>query len=155
MKCPTCGTENETNAAFCDQCGASLSTTPPSPHRGSPSTPPPPPERVGMPVAPCHLIIGCQPISVPLKKETILGRADSASGWNPDVDLAPYGGTPSAWVSRSHVKIVWQDGWVLEDLDSTNGTFLRGQRLVPGTRAPVHNGEEFQIGKLQVTFFAR
>jgi pSer/pThr/pTyr-binding forkhead associated (FHA) protein len=108
-----------------------------------------------MPVAPCHLIIGGQLLAVPLKKEAIIGRSESASGWNPDVDLATYGGTSEGGISRKHAKIVWQGKWLLEDLSSTNGTFLRGQRLSPGTRAALNNGEVFQIGSLQITFFAQ
>ena len=189
MKCPTCGTENESSAAFCDQCGAALGAATPKLSSGTPqATPvqpqitpraqpapsvppanlppapsvppaqpsvPPPPEIVGMPVVPCHLMIGGQSVSAPLKKQVVLGRADAATGWMPDVDLTPYGGTHEAGVSRTHAQFVWQGMWVIEDLNSTNGTFLRGQRLFPGTRTPIKNGEIFQIGKLEITFFTQ
>ena len=181
MKCPTCGVENEPNAAFCDQCGAVLSSAAPAPDRGAPQTIPaqsqpkpppppaqptpnsspiqasypPPPENVAMPIVPCHLMIGRLSVPVPLEKQVVLGRADAATGWMPDVDLGPYGGTHEAGVSRTHAQFVWQGKWMLEDLNSTNGTFLRGQRLFPGTRTPINNGELFQIGKLQITFFAQ
>jgi pSer/pThr/pTyr-binding forkhead associated (FHA) protein len=49
-------------------------------------------------------------------------------------------------VSRRHAKLVLQgDGYVLEDLGSTNGTFIRGQRLA----APVvlRPGETITIGE--------
>jgi pSer/pThr/pTyr-binding forkhead associated (FHA) protein len=108
-----------------------------------------------MPVVPCHLMIGRLSVAVPLKKQVVLGRADAATGWMPDVDLTPYGGTHEAGVSRTHAQFIWQGKWVIEDLNSTNGTFLRGQRLFPGTRTPINNGELFQIGKLQITFFAQ
>lgn len=161
MKCPTCGTENDASAAFCDHCGASLTSTTPLPSGGAPptkpqpATPPPPPETVSDPVVPCRLALGSRQIVAPLKKEIVVGRADAATAWNPDVDLAPYGGTKDAGVSRKHVKIAWQKGWVLEDLNSTNGTYLRGQRLVPGKRTPIRNGEVLQVGKLQITFFTQ
>ena len=198
MKCPTCGVENESNAAFCDQCGATLGSAAPMPSGGTaqatppqpqitppppapplqpraqpassvppanippvPSVPPvqpsipPPPESVAMPVVPCHLMIGGQSVPAPLKKQVVLGRADAATSWMPDVDLAPYGGTYEAGVSRTHAQFVWQGMWALEDLNSTNGTFLRGQRLFPGTRTPINNGEIFQIGKLEIRFFTQ
>ena len=107
------------------------------------------------PPMPCRLMIGGQQITVPQKAEAIVGRADLASGWNPDVDLTPFGGTPEAGVSRKHAKIVWQGAWMVEDMNSVNGTYLRGQRLVPSQRMPVSNGETIQVGKLQITFFAQ
>jgi pSer/pThr/pTyr-binding forkhead associated (FHA) protein len=97
-------------------------------------------------------MIGGQPVSVPQKGEVIVGRADAASGWNPDVDLTPFGGTPESGVSRKHVKLIWQGGWMIEDLDSVNGTYLRGHRLMPQQRTQIGSGEAFQLGKLQVTF---
>ena len=107
-----------------------------------------------MPVVPFHLMVGNQSVAIPLKKEVVLGRVD-VGGSNPDVDLTQYGGTSEAGVSRGHAKIIWQGRWVIEDMNSTNGTFLRGQRLFPGTQTPINNGEVFQIGKLEITFFAQ
>jgi predicted component of type VI protein secretion system len=51
---------------------------------------------------------------------------------------------PERQVSRHHVKIHYQDGrYLLEDLDSKNGTFLNGQP-VKGT-VPIQDGDEIQI----------
>jgi ABC transport system ATP-binding/permease protein len=37
---------------------------------------------------------------------------------------------PSPLVSREHARMLWEAGhWVLEDLGSTNGTFVNGERL--------------------------
>jgi two-component system response regulator AtoC len=50
--------------------------------------------------------------------------------------------------SRRHLRVgVEVSGklWI-EDLDSSNGTFLRGERLVPGVRTPVLPGEAVTIG---------
>jgi ABC-type multidrug transport system ATPase subunit/pSer/pThr/pTyr-binding forkhead associated (FHA) protein len=38
-------------------------------------------------------------------------------------------------------------GWELEDLGSTNGTFVRGERLAPGEPVPVELGEKVTLGK--------
>lgn len=100
-------------------------------------------------------MIGGQQITVPQKAEAVVGRSDIASGWNPDVDLTQFGGTPEAGVSRKHMKIVWQGAWMIEDLNSVNGTYFRGQRLAPSQRTPINNGETIQLGKLQLTFFAQ
>ncbi len=100
----------------------------------------------------CHLVIGGQTIPVPSQPEVVVGRSDVATGWNPDVDLTPFGGTPEAGVSRKHIKIVRQGGWMVEDMNSVNGTCLGGQRLSPEQRTPVKSGETLLLGKLQVTF---
>jgi hypothetical protein len=51
---------------------------------------------------------------------------------------------PERQVSRYHVKILRQDGgFLLEDLDSKNGTHLNG-RQVQGT-VPIQDGDEIQI----------
>jgi pSer/pThr/pTyr-binding forkhead associated (FHA) protein len=99
------------------------------------------------------LVISERQVPLPLKNEVVLGRADLASGWKPDVDLTAYGGTPQAGVSRMNTKITWQGAWMLEDMNSTNGTFFRGQRLAPGQRTPIQNGEMFLVAGLEVTFF--
>lgn len=161
MKCTSCGTENDSGALFCGQCGASLTRTPPPPVSDKPeSVPPPPPfppppERMGVPLAPCRLLVGGKTIQVPLKKEAIIGRAESAGTWKPDVDLAPFGGKSDAGVSRKHAKIIWQGGWMIEDLNSTNGTYLRGQRLPPNQRTLLNDGDVLLIGKVEVKFLAQ
>ncbi len=127
--------------------------TVPSPPPAAPVAPAP--AMSGQPPAACHLTVGGQTIQVPIQSEVIVGRADAASGWIPDVDLTPFGATPEAGVSRKHVKLIWQGGWMVEDLDSVNGTFLRGQRLMPQKRTAISSGETLQLGKLQVTFVVR
>jgi len=50
-------------------------------------------------------------------------------------------------VSRHHARITHQNNeWVVEDLDSSNGTFLNGQRLTPNTPAPLTERDSLQIG---------
>lgn len=154
MKCPVCTAENDASAAFCVQCGASL-TLPESQHPPAPPPVPPPPERMGVPLAPCRLVVAGQTIHVPLKKEAIIGRAESSGTWKPDVDLAPFGGKSDAGVSRKHAKIVWQGGWMIEDLNSTNGTYLRGQRLPPNQRTLLNDGDVLLIGNIEVKFLAQ
>jgi ABC transport system ATP-binding/permease protein len=54
-----------------------------------------------------------------------------------------------AQVSSRHAQIVKQgDQLFLEDLRSANGTFVRGQRIPPGQRVPVSNGEKVYIGPM-------
>ena len=116
---------------------------------------PPPGAGVGAPPPfPARLMIGGQQVMVPQKAEAVIGRADIASGWNPEVALTPFGGTPEAGVSRKHAKLVWQGAsWAIEDLNSVNGTYVRGARIVPNQRTPINAGDALQLGKLQLTFY--
>ena len=43
------------------------------------------------------------------------------------------------YTSTHHARLLlWQDGWVIQDLDSTNGTYLDGTRVVVPTQVPVN-----------------
>ncbi len=56
---------------------------------------------------------------------------------------------PHPQVSSRHAQILKQgDQLILEDLRSANGTFVRGQRLAPGQRVPISNGEKVLIGPM-------
>lgn len=49
------------------------------------------------------------------------------------------------YTSGNHAKIVrWRDRWVVQDLDSTNGTFVEGKRISEST--PVQVGSSVRIG---------
>ena len=67
------------------------------------------------------------------------------------VDLTKYGAAELG-VSRSHARITWSDGvYRLEDLASTNGTWLNYQRLAFGKSYELHNGDIILLGQLQLT----
>ena len=55
-------------------------------------------------------------------------------------------------VSREHAQ-VRRDGWrlILEDLGSTNGTFLNGRRLTDGQQ--LRDGDQIKIGDVAFTFY--
>lgn len=43
------------------------------------------------------------------------------------------------YTSTHHARLVlWGDDWMVQDLDSTNGTFLDGQRVTGPTRVPLN-----------------
>ena len=61
-----------------------------------------------------------------------MGREDPYTGVFPDVDLTPHGAEEGG-VSRRHFKITFSGGqYLVEDLNSTNFTFVNNQRLAPG-----------------------
>ena len=43
------------------------------------------------------------------------------------------------YTSTHHARLLlWKDGWVIQDLDSTNGTYLDGTRVVVPTQIPLN-----------------
>ncbi len=85
--------------------------------------------------------------------ESNIGRWDADNGIFPDIDLDAY--DPEAKVSRRHARIVHKNGrFVIEDLGSTNGTFVnRGRRLIPGTTHLLNDGDEIIVGKTFLRFY--
>jgi hypothetical protein len=84
--------------------------------------------------------------------ESMIGRWDADGGIFPDVDLDQ--DDPEAKVSRRHARIQFQNNqYLIEDLGSTNGTFInRGPRLLPGAKQPLNNGDEIIVGKTFLKF---
>jgi hypothetical protein len=84
--------------------------------------------------------------------ESHIGRWDADGGIFPDVDLDS--DDPEAKVSRRHARVTRRAGqYYIEDLGSTNGTFVnRGRRLLPGDRQPLRDGDEVIVGKTFLKF---
>ncbi len=91
-------------------------------------------------------------LSVPLRDEVLIGRMDPMLAQPPDVDLHPYGGS-SAGVSRHHARLLRRpEGWFLEDLQSTNGTYLNEVRLLPRRPVRLHSGDLIRFAQLTLVF---
>jgi ribosomal protein S27E len=55
-------------------------------------------------------------------------------------------------VSRNHAVLISENGeFSVEDQGSLNGTFVNRRRI---DRAPLHEGDELQVGKYRMTFIA-
>ena len=82
----------------------------------------------------------------------IIGRRDPDSQTPVDLDLAPH--DPANAVSRRHACISREgENYFLLDFDSTNGTQLNDQDLVPGKKMPLQDGDRIEFGRgLRVTF---
>ncbi len=76
------------------------------------------------------------------KKEIIVGRSS-------DLDMV----LVEDMVSRKHARIACSDQITIEDLGSTNGTFVnRGRRLLPGSPQVLNDGDEIIVGKTFLRF---
>ncbi|MFN8002491.1 MAG: FHA domain-containing protein [Acidobacteriota bacterium] len=84
--------------------------------------------------------------------ESMIGRWDADGGIFPDIDLDQ--DDPEAKVSRRHARIQFANNqYLIEDLGSTNGTFInRGPRLLPGNKQPLNHGDEIIVGKTFLKF---
>jgi pSer/pThr/pTyr-binding forkhead associated (FHA) protein len=90
-------------------------------------------------------------IPLPAKAEILIGREDPVSGIFPEVDLTPHGGEEGG-VSRRHARLTVEGGnYQIEDLDSTNHTFVNKQKLAPHTRSVVQDGDEIRCGRVALT----
>ena len=85
-------------------------------------------------------------------EESYIGRWDADNGIFPDVDLDAH--DPDAKVSRRHARIIYRNNvYMIEDLGSTNGTFVnRGRRLLPGSPQVLSEGDEIIVGKTFLRF---
>jgi hypothetical protein len=94
-----------------------------------------------------------EPVQLDAKDELLMGRADTHSQIQPDLDMSPYGAAECG-VSRRHATIRrGEDTLTLVDLGSTNGTHLNGQRLIPNQPRVLRDGDEIRLGKLVFYIF--
>ncbi len=87
------------------------------------------------------------------RAQFLIGREDPVEGVFPDIDLTLSGGM-EAGVSRRHALLSYRDGsYWLEDLDSTNYTFVNGIRLEPRRPRSLRDGDELEFGTLRARFY--
>lgn len=80
----------------------------------------------------------------------VIGRFDPSVG-PVDVDLGQI--PEGAYVSRKHARISCEDGaWAIEDLGSSNGTFVLRSDFERVERADLEDGTEFALGNARFVF---
>lgn len=159
LLCSFCSTPNREGELYCEECG--------NPLAGSTSISTKKLGRVGSTSAfGNHLWSGksfratttvlvrlanlTEPIILENKAKLLLGRHDHQTGVFPDIDLTPYGAVDHG-VSRLHAEIHRsEDALTVIDLDSVNGTYLNGQRLIPSQPRVLQDGDEVRFGKLAI-----
>ncbi|MBC7795625.1 MAG: FHA domain-containing protein [Pyrinomonadaceae bacterium] len=171
LKCLRCGAENFADSLFCDECGATLKvyetmnqtnativdetktmiTEDATTFAVSPSF-----VSNRNSGASARLVIergkSAGKEFLLTTQEISIGRWDADNGVFPDVDLDA--DDPEAKISRRHARIKRSGGtFSIEDLGSTNGTFInRGRRLLAGTSQNLNDGDEIIVGKTFLRF---
>ncbi len=176
VTCPACGEDNLPASKFCANCGFNMDTTEAEPEPAAEVEPEPVVEEpvgeakaelavdeveaapIPEPPAPTgqrRFIVrdtGAEIVLPTGEGEYIIGREDPVSGVFPEVDMNPYQGEHYG-VSRRHAKLILDAGLIfIEDLDSTNFSFVDRQKLAPRTPTALSNGDEVRLGKLVLTF---
>jgi hypothetical protein len=152
LLCSHCGTQLEPDSNFCDMCGAPLSEAPsPTP---APVPAPPPIDSPDEAIQGCLVVQGTNATLPfpPGKTEIVVGREDPVSGVFPAIDLTDHGGDAGG-VSRQHARIFIQGTRVsIEDLNSTNYTYVNQQKLMPEQPYHLNDGDEIRLGRVKLDF---
>jgi pSer/pThr/pTyr-binding forkhead associated (FHA) protein len=95
-----------------------------------------------------------EPLILEVSNQAILGRYTPNSTPQPRVDLTPYRALERG-VSRMHAIIRRTGtGLVLQDLASSNGTWLNGVKLQPYVQTPLKSGDHFQLSQIDIEIYS-
>jgi hypothetical protein len=170
--CSNCGAQLEPGSNFCDMCGAKVEPvappvpppaptpaplpTPTPPAQPPPVTPAPPPAYAPGAAIQGRMVVQGTNAALPFppgKTELIVGREDPVSGIFPDIDLTDHGGDEGG-VSRRHARIFVEGSELfIEDLNSTNYTYVNQQKLTPGQPHPLNSEDEVRFGRVKLIFY--
>ena len=150
LYCPECGFQNPEAANYCSKCGAHLVKD-----EGGDTTMSFTPEE-GDVEAFTSAELGVKGPALVVRS----GGGRAGETFHPEGDRTMIGRSPDCdvflddvTVSRRHAVLVRrEDGFAIDDQGSLNGTFLNRRRI---ESAPLEDGDEVQIGKYRLTFFAR
>src|SRR5207247_404182 len=149
-----CHFENEDGALFCEQCKSDLGLA----------------EAAGVQqeaeVAPHRLAEPAMPLAADVVDEVKVPEAEpvphlaALEGVDDDLahvsvpvaaDLEDQEPPDRIWSSRQHALISFEEGQLaIEDLNSTNGTFVNRTRVHPGQKRPLQVNDVIQIGTVQM-----
>ena len=141
--CPACGSENPDGSKFCDDCGASLEAAAAEEAEEVTEEEEPPETPTGV----AKLVVQGTGTEYILDKDVIeMGRQSPADGIFPDVDLTDE--DTEAYISRRHARIIRKDdGFIFEDVGSSNGSFINNVRIAPGVQQFLNEGDTIRLGK--------
>jgi pSer/pThr/pTyr-binding forkhead associated (FHA) protein len=163
MQCPNCKHWNEAGSRFCEECGFELvadaqnqpvsaqvsvreaddSEVPaPAPQTLTPASVPAP-----VPYSGPRLLLNSTGSIFRLGDVAIVGREDATL----QIDLEGY--PEGKYVSHRHAQITKiKDVYYVEDLGSSNHTWVNQIKLAPGQAEPLKEGDVVRFGKVELTF---
>jgi pSer/pThr/pTyr-binding forkhead associated (FHA) protein len=132
--------ENIEGALFCEECGAKLEAAGEMNEAVS-----------GAGAEGSTLVLASADggkLEIPAKDEVVIGREDPISEVFPDVDLTNFGGVDGG-VSRKHA-VIHRSGasCTIEDMGSTNGTYINKKRILAHAPQEIKPGDEVRFGKV-------
>ena len=169
IDCPNCGSSVQVDALFCGQCGFNLTPgnpsdvseeeqveeeqilvpptptpTPPSPESARPTTSSQP-TQVQVQKASLFHVQTKTTIELPLGLPLVhIGKPNDQIP--PDLDVSGFPGAEI--VSRVHADLrVEADGFYIEDVGSSNGTYINHSPLPTGDRHRLRTGDRIALGK--------
>ncbi len=141
-KCPVCDTDNLPNTLFCEECGHDLHVGAPATLLGSGGEEE---ARWVLQVLPYGTTI-----KLPNTGEVVFGRGSTGLPGGSFLNMEPFGGL-TAGVSRRHARLFEHQGQLyLEDLGSTNGSYVNDKRLRPYEPVPIRPGDIISLGLLRL-----
>ena len=160
--CPTCNFKNHEGALFCEKCGTyfhgggplatdALRSEPASKARPSGFRASAADSSIGKAL----LVLTTEPearrfIFDSQDRTALIGRNDRAARLFVDIDPAGEEGQ-SYGISRRHARVHYQNGiFLLEDLESLNGTHINERRLRPYLPEVLHEGDNVKLGDLSL-----
>jgi len=141
--CHQCGHQNPRGSRFCASCGAALDTS------------------VAEQTESIEGVVAPDPKGTPARAFLLVTEGHRAGAqWALSGDKVTAGRSGDSdvflddiTVSRRHLEMVSSEqGWVLCDVGSLNGTYVNGRRVEEAT---LTNGDELQIGKFKLVFVER
>jgi len=156
--CPTCGTKNQPEEPICIKCMTDLTAVPPIEC-----------EDVGqktestVKTQDIHLDLNLLDLenekTIILSKSKLVLKGHDFEIVIHDGDIVGRHAVGGDFlqryktVSRKHAKFINKDGkWYVQDLGSTNGTYLNGIKLLPMQEYPLANGDKLSLsGSLEFT----
>ena len=147
--CQECGFQNPESANYCARCGALLQKAEGSVETTQALTPE---ELADLEHEP---MVGLDGPALVVRQ----GGGRAGESFRPSGDRTRIGRSPECeiflddvTVSRNHAVLIRRDdGYVVEDQGSLNGTFVNRRRI---DTAVLSSGDELQIGKYRMTFIA-
>ncbi len=167
--CPTCGYDNTFGALVCAKCHALLvdlkgdqyTTTLPNPLPASEEQTPAMRRAVkdtsalSADAVALYIDNADTPLIINITQQAVLGRYTPDASLRPRVDLTPYGAYTRG-ISRMHAAMRRTPvGLVVEDLASSNGSWLNDAKLEPYTPMPIRSGDRIKLGQLEIEVFFR